>query len=67
MPLIGYTQEHSSKGYVFSQVRPYANVGWCQHVSDWLHPGPIREGGVFSLVKVTVKVAQLCPFGPQAL
>ena len=26
---------------------------------DWLHPGPIRDGGVFSLVKE--KVAQLCP------
>ena len=40
---------------------PYANMGWWQHVSDWLHPGPIREGGVFSLGKVRLNVAQLCP------
>ena len=22
-------------------------MGWCQHVPDWLHPGPIREVSVF--------------------
>ena len=46
---------------MFPHVRPYANIGWCEHVPDWLQPGPIREGGVFSLVKLKLKVAQLYP------
>ena len=36
-------------------------IGYTEDQSGWLHRRPIREGGVFSRVKVRVNVAQLYP------